>query len=357
MHKNLMAATCCVYLWGLFYAAPVPAEESSGCSAALIESIDPAGATVGVRHADGAEVSVSKPEEEALDPGEELSTKESVVVDIRLCDGSAVRVGSNSRFRLESAEESAADWLFLLLEGSIRAIVVSSPDKQTVKFRVQTPTAAIGVRGTEFTAEYSGGTNQTNLYTMDGEVLMGDAKQIAELKQAARPEIFQKFRAVRKDTMSIMRQGMREPLPLRRFDRNTVFQRSIFRRSLERRELPQFRQKIQQIRERRQNLFQRTSPAIQKGLNMQREKTRLQEPKDVQKMLQQNLQQKMQQQPIKQRFQQQLQQQHAQPQNSRPQQMQRPQVPRPALPRPQSQRSPVPRPALPKPPMGGGRRR
>ena len=126
-----------------------------------------------------------------IQKGDRVLTDARSWVELLLGDGSLVRVAPNSEYQFEkmglAASKRSFQWVFDLEKGGIRAIVEKSDNKQhEVKFKVHTPAAIMGVRGTEFVLRHNPETNTTELYTLSGEVLFGASLQSAESYQAVK---------------------------------------------------------------------------------------------------------------------------------------------------------------------------
>jgi hypothetical protein len=119
-------------------------------------------------------VSTAGVEQEIL-AGDRIITDGKSIVELALNDGTLVRVGPNSEYRLEAAEpkQGFVSWVFHLTRGSVRALVEKSPDKRNVRFRVNTPAGTMGVRGTELVLMHRQDTGVTTLYTIEGLVEFG----------------------------------------------------------------------------------------------------------------------------------------------------------------------------------------
>ena len=129
---------------------------------------------------------------------------------VKLKKGSKVKVGSQIRTRVKSfakilfpdktsivvspqseiiiqAYKSGKSGIITLIKGGIRSRVRKNPSKRDIKFIIRTKTAAMGVRGTEFTVNYYDKTKRTALVTISGEVVMVKVpKRIKGLKQLKR---------------------------------------------------------------------------------------------------------------------------------------------------------------------------
>lgn len=107
-------------------------------------------------------------------PGDKVITDDKSTVFLMINDGSVIKVGFSSEFKLESAEfqNRFLSWAFRLVKGSIRAMVEKNPEAE-MRFRVHTPSGTIGVRGTEFVAAYDEAAKTSFLYTLEGLVIYG----------------------------------------------------------------------------------------------------------------------------------------------------------------------------------------
>jgi hypothetical protein len=148
-------------------------------------------------------------ENSSLAKGDSLATGKLAWVELRLCDGSALKVGEKSKFKFEDAAKEAdgfAGWAFELLKGSLLAAVQGEQKSDKVKLRVRTPTASIGVRGTEFLVE-SDDAEGTSLHTIEGEVLLGAQEDFDQLRDLKGNELASKFESVPKEKMSRIARG------------------------------------------------------------------------------------------------------------------------------------------------------
>jgi hypothetical protein len=192
---------------------------------------------------------------DSLALGDRLETGADSWADLRLCDGSGLRVGENSRFELEAADQISSiwSWAFALSRGLLRASVKSEESGGQVKLRVRTPVAALGVRGTEFVVE-TGEESGTSLHTLDGEVLMGSAKDWEKFRELHDPKVLERFEPVRKEQTTSLRKGELRPRRASRFQvQNFLKERGrLFQRPLPKWNREQFRKLRQEIHGRRQ---------------------------------------------------------------------------------------------------------
>ncbi len=107
-------------------------------------------------------------------PGDRVITDDRSAVFLILNDGSILKVGISSEFKLEEAEvnERFVSWAFRLLKGSMRALVEKNPNPET-RVRIHSPSGTIGVRGTEFVAATDDEAKTTYLYMIEGLVTFG----------------------------------------------------------------------------------------------------------------------------------------------------------------------------------------
>lgn len=155
---------------GLFSEAQAIAAPGAGTAA--ISKVEGDGIAK-VRRKSGIETVAGEKQE--LFEGDRITTDSRSVVELMLADGSLVRIGLNSEYRLESVEKKNGifSWVFGLAKGSIRAMVEKNPKKDMVKFRVNTPVGTMGVRGTELVLDHNDKRKRTTLYTIEGRVEFG----------------------------------------------------------------------------------------------------------------------------------------------------------------------------------------
>ena len=119
-----------------------------------------------VQSGDGSRVDVSLGM--AISVGDEIETRTNGHVHIRFVDDALVSVRPNSRLRIERYEfdserpaQSAVK--FSLSEGVTRAISGEAAKAARDRFRLNTPVAAIGVRGTDFVVGATEGTTRAQV--------------------------------------------------------------------------------------------------------------------------------------------------------------------------------------------------
>lgn len=179
------------------------------CESVLVESIEGEGAQYYLP--EESREAHSLEQNQLLEIGTEIQTDSSSTVDLRMCDGTGVRVGVNSNFKILDIVRKDTFYLrgFELIEGSVRAIVNPESDKHHVKFRLKTETASLGVRGTEFFTEFFKSTGETSLYTLDGDVLLGENKSYELLEQPTLKK--NAFESVQKNLFSRIKRSQKRP--------------------------------------------------------------------------------------------------------------------------------------------------
>jgi hypothetical protein len=96
----------------------------------------------------------------AVDPGDTLITETKTYARVKFTDASEVTLRPNTQFKIENYAFVAADpakdnALFSLFKGALRTItgLVGKRSNQDA-YRMVTPTATIGIRGTQYVAEF-----------------------------------------------------------------------------------------------------------------------------------------------------------------------------------------------------------
>ncbi|HEY8279677.1 MAG TPA: FecR domain-containing protein [Bdellovibrionota bacterium] len=263
-------------------------DEQADCQLALVEDM---GGGIELVSSDGKSAPLEKGQ--GVELGELLKTGPAAWVDLRLCDGSGLRVGENSKFYYEGApakDESFLTWAFRLVDGSVFGTVVGDGKSERVKLRVRTPTAALGVRGTEFVVE-STGEGETSLHTLEGEVLMGSAGDFDSMAELRGKELDRKFERVGLEKMSRIAKGERRARRAERFklDEFRAKRSHFFERRIQRQKAREIRQHFREARKKR-NLFRRQHMQLEN--RMQRQERRQEQRQEVQQRREQKQQQR-----------------------------------------------------------------
>lgn len=109
-----------------------------------------------------------------LFPGDKIITDDRSAVFLILNDGSVLKVGFNTEFKLEATDvnDRFLSWAFRIVKGTMRALVEKNPAADT-RVRINTPSGTIGVRGTEFVVAVDEESRTSYLYTIEGLVSHG----------------------------------------------------------------------------------------------------------------------------------------------------------------------------------------
>jgi hypothetical protein len=116
---------------------------------------------------------------DALTEGEQVRTEKNSSVTLALNDGSLTRLGPETVFKVNAIVPIRWGWMawsFELVKGTLRSLVQKAPYGNKIRFKVKTPTATVGVRGTEFFLSH-GSDHSTQLYTFEGIVAFAKSDQ------------------------------------------------------------------------------------------------------------------------------------------------------------------------------------
>lgn len=107
-----------------------------------------------------------------IQSGETVITSAEGRAKIVMTDRNVIFVMPNSRLKIEKYSETPEDKgvTLSLTEGTIRTDVEQTYDDENSKFEVRTPTATVGVRGTQFITSYSKTDDVTEVTTLRGRV-------------------------------------------------------------------------------------------------------------------------------------------------------------------------------------------
>ncbi|HYF58759.1 MAG TPA: FecR family protein, partial [Burkholderiaceae bacterium] len=130
-------------------ASVAPAAEASPDAARVLVS---EGETMLVR---GASFSTPVRPEVPIRSGDRIRTGADGRVQLRFADGALISIQPGSDFRVEqwAFDASRQRSFFQLVQGSVRAVSGAIGKRDRDDFRLKTPTATIGIRGTEFTVD------------------------------------------------------------------------------------------------------------------------------------------------------------------------------------------------------------
>jgi hypothetical protein len=100
--------------------------------------------------------------------GDVIKTMASSLVIIKLADGSRLNIGPESEVKIQDYGKDSPSLIDLVM-GQIRSHVAPQKNKSR-GFMVKTKSAAMGVRGTEFSVSYNPENRKTTLLTFEGNV-------------------------------------------------------------------------------------------------------------------------------------------------------------------------------------------
>ncbi len=122
-----------------------------------------------------------------LSEGAIIKTEAKSVVRLKLADKSTLNIAPSSQIELKAvkADEPA---LWILVAGSIRALIKKSETQDKEKLIIRAGTAAIGIRGTDFSVSFDAATNKTSLVTIQGSVAMANVGPGMSASEALRSD-------------------------------------------------------------------------------------------------------------------------------------------------------------------------
>lgn len=105
----------------------------------------------------------------AVMPGQQIETSDNGHLHIRFVDGAAVAVRPMTRLRIDDYTYAPNDpsqnrIRFFLQEGALRSITGKAGEANKDRFRINTPVAAIGIRGTDFNVQTTGDLTRASLF-------------------------------------------------------------------------------------------------------------------------------------------------------------------------------------------------
>ena len=107
-----------------------------------------------------------------IQSGETVITSAEGRAKIVMTDRNVIVIMPNSRMKIEKYSETPEDKsvTLSLIEGTIRTDVEQTYDDENSKFEVRTPTATVGVRGTQFITSYNKTDDTTEVTALRGRV-------------------------------------------------------------------------------------------------------------------------------------------------------------------------------------------
>jgi len=139
-------------------------------------------------------------------PGDEISVGNKSSVDIQLSSGSAIKLKSNSKIKINSLleSESKETTRLSLFSGTIFAKVFKKTGKES-QFLIAGPTLTAGVRGTEFVLS-TGETDDANsfqegVYVKEGEVAVTEERGSKEFSVSGGEELVRTAKGMQKQIL------------------------------------------------------------------------------------------------------------------------------------------------------------
>src|SRR5579871_5557290 len=195
-------------------AAAASGMPQTGLAAGTIEHVDSQTDDDEITIRNG-EATMSAGEDDKVYEGDHVLTGKDQTVAIVLNDGSEIVVGPSSEFLVDKAyDEHARTTSLALAYGLIHSLVKKIYSAAT-PFVVETPSAVMGVRGTEFVVEQDPGTSEASVHTLEGSVAMG-----SNLQSLSNPS---QSTMVAAGQASSIRRGMARPTPPQHFERQQYF--------------------------------------------------------------------------------------------------------------------------------------
>jgi hypothetical protein len=149
----LIAISCVALLAVIFYASAVFAAGAAGTVTHLSGPLF-------VKKADGSTKSLTR--NSSVEQGDTLMTEKRTYARIKFNDGSEVTLRPESQFKIESfsydqAKPKEDKGLFELVKGGLRTITGQVGKRAPDSYKMKTPPAVIGIRGTIFEVKICAG--------------------------------------------------------------------------------------------------------------------------------------------------------------------------------------------------------
>ncbi|MDP2246519.1 MAG: FecR family protein, partial [Nitrosomonadales bacterium] len=148
--------------------------------------------------ADGAARQLNKGAE--INSGDTIKTTADGRVQVRFTDGGYMSFQPNTEFRIENynydgKQDGSERGFFRLVEGGLRAITGIVGRNNRPAYRVATPVATIGIRGSEYVTDYSPSDSKLKIRVIGGSIYIENEfgnlilfkGQSAEAKEGAKP--------------------------------------------------------------------------------------------------------------------------------------------------------------------------
>jgi len=175
-------------------------------------SIEPASSNQTLKVINGTDQRQAEPGS-AVYKGDRVRTEKDQTAMLSFADDSTLVVGSNSDISVaEYAKDPATESSRIQLAAGLVRALVKKAYSVANPFVVETPNAAMGVRGTDFVVEHDRDSGHSELHTMEGAVVLGKSRQ--EFADTSRSHL------VSAGQTSLFRKGMEKPEAPKSFDRD-----------------------------------------------------------------------------------------------------------------------------------------
>ncbi|RZA05858.1 MAG: hypothetical protein EOP11_11780 [Proteobacteria bacterium] len=202
------------YIFLLALSISTPAMAAEDCTGALLESVK--GTISKLAEAPAAEPKLN--EGDLLESGGGFRTGPKTAVDLRLCDGSSIRVGAESEIEFEDETPETKD--FLLTRGAVRVILSPAVKMGGPKLRLRSPSGSVGGRSGEFLIEVAGEHPRTTvLHVLKGEGLLGPESGWGALHGMKEQTVPDHFTHVPASQMASIESGVKDASPAEKFER------------------------------------------------------------------------------------------------------------------------------------------
>jgi hypothetical protein len=211
-----MRYTSFLFLLAIF-SVPAPTRAAEECKQALVEKVH--GKLLRLPEQAGSDPLLA--EGDLFGAGDGFRTGPKSAVDIRLCDGSAIRVGADSEIEFE--DETPDNWDFLLTRGAVRVALSNAVKMGGPRVRLRSPSGSVGGRSGEFLIEVAGESPRaTALHVLRGEALLGPESGWAALHGMKEQTVPDHFTHVPAGQMASIESGVKDATPAEKFERNKL---------------------------------------------------------------------------------------------------------------------------------------
>jgi hypothetical protein len=155
--KNFIATKSHATLAGIWALLLVGILQAPNAVAAPVGTVTDVSGPLLARKADGIVKVLSQ--QSTVDQGDTLVSEKGTYARIKFIDNSEITLRPNTQFKIENfayeeAKPEEDHAIFSLIKGGLRSITGLLGKRNKERFGLNTPTATIGIRGTNFIAEY-----------------------------------------------------------------------------------------------------------------------------------------------------------------------------------------------------------